>query len=419
MAQPPAGATAPRRPTNPAAGGTAPPASPPGAATTPAAPPAAVPPPVPPVNPNAPAPDGSVFGPSANAGGLAAQSNVAGVRSDYTPFMLGDQPPFGQTVTRHFSPQPPPAPSPPHTGFPPSPGARRGVGTTMVAPWSRGFKITDDQSPKPIDRIFITSDYFNNLYGHINEHDGNGLRNVQAFQEILGFEKTFFDGLTSVGMRLPINTLTASSPYPGIGGSNTSLGNMTFFAKGVLWEDEETGNLISNGLAITTPNGPGSFAGAPYANGIRDAQIQDFVGYIWRRDRFYLQGFETIDVPTSANDVTLLYTDAAIGYFVYQDQDPNATVSYMAPTLEFHLNTPLNHRGAYRFNDPFGTPDTASFTFGWNMLFGRRSLFSLGFVEPITGPRPFNFELLLQFNYFFGATSRRPQLAPTPLFLGG
>jgi hypothetical protein len=194
---------------------------------------------------------------------------------------------------------------------------------------------------------------------------------------------------------------------------------MTFFLKGVLWEDRATGSLVSNGFAVTTPNGPSSFAGAPYAVGIRDVQLQDFIGYIWRREKFFLHGFETIDVPTSSSDVTLLYSDVGVGYFLYENQSPDAFLTYLAPTFETHVNTPLNHRGAYRFNDPLGTPDVVSLTFGLNMLLGQRSLFSVGFVEPVTGPRPFNYEVLLQFNYFFGGSRRRPPISTTPPFLGG
>ncbi len=231
---------------------------------------------------------------------------------------------------------------------------------------------------------------------------------------MFGFEKTFRKGKASIGVRLPLNTLTADSPYSGIGGSSTALGNMTFFTKFVLWEDAK-GDLVSTGAAITVPNGPGSFAGAPYAAGIRDVQLQKYIGYIYNWNKWFVQGFESIDVPTSSQDVTMLYSDVGLGYYLYKNTDPKSFITFIAPMFETHVNLPLNHVGAYRFNDPFGTPDVVDLTFATSVMFNRRSVLSIGFVNPVTGPRPFNFEWLVQFNWFFGRTARSPIVTTPPV----
>ena len=80
---------------------------------------------------------------------------------------------------------------------------------------------------------------------------------------------------------------------------------------------------------------------------------------------------------TDPHDVTLLYNDIGVGYFVYRDADPDALVSSVAPTFETHVNVPLNHRGAFRFNDPAGTADVVDLTYGVNVLFRRRTLLPL------------------------------------------
>ena len=49
-----------------------------------------------------------------------------------------------------------------------------------------------------------------------------------------GFEKTFFGGNASLGLRVPVDTLTADSTVRGLGGTSTSFGNLTAFAKLIL-----------------------------------------------------------------------------------------------------------------------------------------------------------------------------------------
>ena len=75
------------------------------------------------------------------------------------------------------------------------------------------------------------------------------------------------------------------------------------------------------------------------------------------------------------------------------------------------MNTPLTHRDPFNPKDPTGTPDVVNLTYGLNVEVYRRSVLTFGFVTPVTGPRPFDFEFLLLFNRRFGG-SRSP--APDP-----
>jgi hypothetical protein len=331
--------------------------------------------------------------------------------------MLGDQAPFSlrQVVATPVL-LPPPAPNPARPPIPPEPTPGRSRGAAMI-PWVRGFKIADNQSPRPQDRFFFTFNYFNDLNGPINRRLGASVGNQQVYRELFGLEKTFLGGNASIGVRLPVNTLTADSPFREFGGTTTAVGNLTVFSKYVLWSDPKSGNLISTGLAVTAPNGPTSFAGARNAVGFHDAQIQPFLGYIWTRDRWYLQGFEAIDVPTDSHDVTMLYNDVGLGYYLYRNPDPDACLTAIAPTFEAHVNVPLNHQGAFRFNDIAGTPSVVDLTIGTSFLFGRRGILSFGFVNPVTGPRAFNYEWSAMFSVYFGRT-RAAQPLPTPPVFG-
>jgi hypothetical protein len=337
-----------------------------------------------------------------------------------TPIMQGDQPPPSvlSVVPAAFqTQQPPPPPVPGRPPVPPTPnfpGARRAIDV----PWLRGFKIADNQSPAPQDRVFFGFDYFNNINGAVNRHFGNVVSDMQVYRELFGFEKTFLDGDASFGMRLPLNSLSADSRISGLGGTSTALGNMTMFGKYALWRNDETGSLISAGLALTVPNGPRSLAGTPAATGFHDSQLQPFTGYIFKRGDFFVQGFEAIDVPTDPHDVTMLYNDVGIGYYIYQNEDPSACIRAVAPIFETHVNVPLDHRGAFNVNDRAGTADVVDLTFGVNVALKEHSLLSVGFVDPVTGPRPFNFEWIVSLNWYFGRSQNPRGASPTPPVLG-
>lgn len=324
------------------------------------------------------------------------------------PVMIGDQSPAslltGMALRRSALPGQPPTP--------PSPFARMPRSTALV-PWSRGFKIAENQSPMPQDRVFYSFNYFNNMNGDVNRRLGSPITDMQVYRQLLGIEKTFWRGNASVGLRLPIDTLWTNSADPSLRHNSTSVGDLTLFTKFLLYDNPTVGSLLSGGLAVTAPTGPASFAGSSAAFGFRNAQIQPFLGYLLRRGDFYLQGFSAIDIPTDSRDVTMWYNDLALGYFVYQSADPSAFLSAVVPTFELHLNDPLNHRGALRPNDPAGTPDVLDLTFGSSFIIRQRLVATLGCSFPVTGPRPFEVEAVALLNFYYGRYgTARPW--PTP-----
>lgn len=259
----------------------------------------------------------------------------------------------------------------------------------------------ENDTPRPTDRVYFSFNYFDELNKAANRSAGADLRDVGIFRETFGLEMTFLDGDASLGLRLPLNTLTTDSTDPRMAGSSTAVGDLTVILKYAYWQDRETGDLLSAGLAITTPTGPDSFAGAPGFEGPHNLALQPWLGYIWNWGNLYLHGFSAIDIPTSSGDVTLLYNDVGIGYFLYRCTHPDSVISAVAPTFEVHVNTPLNHRGVLGFNDPVGTPDWVDLTLGTNIEFCHRARLALGVVTPVTGPRPFDWEALVQLRWRF------------------
>ena len=328
--------------------------------------------------------------------------------------MIGDQAPL--TLRRAASTAPGlPPPFPPGTP-PPPPGARL---ASAVVPSVRGFKIAENQSPQPQDRVFFTFDYFSDLNGALNRRFESPVNNLTAYRYIFGFEKTFDEGFGSFGFRLPLDSLSANSATSGNfvkpGGTSTSLNDLSLFTKYVLKVDPATGSLLSVGLEATLPTGPSQFAGAKYIQGIHSTEVQPFLGYLLIRDRFYLHGFLSLSVPSSVRDVTMVYNDLGIGYFVYRSTDPDSALTSVAPTFEVHINSPLTHRDWFNANDPTGTADIVDLTYGLNATFYRQSVITLGMVTPVTGPRPFNYEAVLLFNWRFG----RSRAAAAPPIVGG
>jgi hypothetical protein len=332
--------------------------------------------------------------------------------------MIGDLGPLlrARQVT---APSPPSTPQPfPPPGLPAPPSPRR---ASALAPAVRGLKISENQSPLPQDRIFYSFNYFQDLNARLNRDFDAPVDHIKAYREIFGFEKTFNNGKGSFGLVLPLNTLTADSTIEGKilskpGGTSTALGDLNIFAKYIIEMDPETGSLFSGGLLVTAPTGPSQFAGASYLESVHAAEIQPFVGYIWRRDRFYLHGFAAIDVPTSTSEVTLIFNDIGIGYYLLRRPDPQMFLTAIAPTFETHVSDPLTHRDAFNPKDATGTPDVVNLTSGVNFEFFQRSVLTFGFVTPVTGPRPFNYEWLLLFNFRFGGSRTGRSALP---MLGG
>jgi hypothetical protein len=265
----------------------------------------------------------------------------------------------------------------------------------------RSFKFADNQTPMPVDRLTYSFNFFDYVNQAVNSQLGVPLHRIQAYRSVFGFEKTFLDQRASFGMRLPLNTLTADSPIPNLGRTSTAVGDLTAYFKYALWIDRPRGRVVSAGLAVTMPTGPGTFGGANYLRGLHYTGIQPYIGEQWTWRDWYLINFSSIDISTNSRDVTIFYKDIAIGYFLYRNGNPSGWIRSVAPTFETHINTPFNHNHPFSRRDLAATCEVVDLTEGLNVFLRGNSVLSFGIVEPVTGPRPFSLEALLLFNKFF------------------
>ncbi len=104
-----------------------------------------------------------------------------------------------------------------------------------------------------------------------------------------------------------------------------------------------------------------------------------------------------MDTPTDSRDVTLVYSDVGIGYYLYRSRDINRYLTGLAPTVEVHVSNPLNHRGQPSLDNPLAGFDLVDVGLGANVEFFGRYRLAMEVVSPLTGPRPFTIEALAQF----------------------
>jgi len=164
------------------------------------------------------------------------------------------------------------------------------------------------------------------------------------------------------------------------------------------YDDRQTGNLLSLGFTITAPTGPDPYLFLPGPEGleeIHDVLLQPFVGYIWNGANIYFHGFTAVLIATDSRDVTFLSNDFGVGWWLYNGR---GVLSHVVPTVEAHINTPLNHRHF------FGIPefhDSVDLTGGAYIGLGNNALLGIAIGTPLTGPKLFDYEALVNFNWMF------------------
>ncbi len=337
--------------------------------------------------------------------------------SQETNPMIGDMSPYRLNATGgRFTASQTKGDNPGSTVPPPPPPGPRAA--QLFYPSVRIFKISENMSPRPQDRVFFSFHNYYNVNQDINRDFQVPVKNITASRYFMGFEKTFNEGNGSVGMRFPIDNLAGTSTLKGFHTPGaTATGDLSIFAKYILEQNKQTGSLVSVGMAITPPTGPGRFAGAPWTFGLNSTYVQPFIGFIWNNGNFYVHGFSAFDFPISTNDVTLMYNDIGCGYYFIKSNDASKLITGLAPTIELHVNTPLNHRKWYNPFDLAGSADSVNLTYGVNIELHRRAILSTALVTPLTSPQPFSAELAVMLNIFYGRTrNNRIAMIPPPVF---
>lgn len=255
------------------------------------------------------------------------------------------------------------------------------------------FKIAENESPRPTDRIFVTYDYYNGL------PTSSFTPQFDVHRETVGFEKTFLDGRASVGVRVPFIQLSGpDNVFSAFNVRDGQFGDVSVITKYAFYDDRSTGNLLSGGLMVTAPTGEDAYT----VNGqrIHSTLLQPWIGGIWGLgDNFFFQGFSSMVFPSDRSDVSAWYNDLALGYWLRKGAFERFFHG-IVPTAEVHVGTPLTNRGDTDINRVH-IPDYVSLVGGVNFIFWRNSSLGLAAGAPVTGAKPWDFETHVSLNIRF------------------
>jgi hypothetical protein len=243
-------------------------------------------------------------------------------------------------------------------------------------PITRGAaKIAENESPAPQDRVYVHYNFYSDVDSLTDVH-----------RETIGLEKALLGGRASLGLRLPFFETT----------DDWDVGDLSIVLKYA--PINGASQVLSTGLVITVPTGgvvTSFVVKGDHIEDVHPVQLQPFVGYLWRKDDFYIQGFASIMVPTDSDDATVGFLDLGLGYWVFRG---GGVLTGIVPTLEVHANLPVNHRAEAdvpRFRD------TIDLTGGVHFMFKERVRLGVAAVVPLNSPRRFDFEVVANLEYYF------------------
>ncbi len=301
------------------------------------------------------------------------------------------------------------------------------------------FTAINAEGAQPIDRIFASYGYFNNF--KVASPPGAGF-DLNRFD--IGAEKTLFDGRASIYVRVPFLYATDNTSGQPVDG----LGDISAGFKYALLRDEETGSTLTAGMTVSAPTArdavstvakfnvsstspAGTSALFPtQTSTINPTFLQPWVGGMLVLDRFTVQEYFAVIIPTEDKTSTFINNDIGLGYQLYRSECRDSFLTSVTPTIDVQVLLPLNHQGApsttttapaslagltgtgtasddligksvqatpTSVNSPYQVFVTGGVGFG----IGERAVLSIGVVTPVTGPKAFTTGGTVGFNFFF------------------
>jgi hypothetical protein len=309
------------------------------------------------------------------------------------------------------------------------------TGNRIAAPHTTlgRIKITENFNPLPQDRLILDYSFFHNVPLGLNGTD------VHRFTP--GIEKTFFNGLTSVELRIPMGlSLDSNIQDNGLTDtSNAEFGDVTLIFKGLLLKRNKF--LISGGLSLSLPTADdtylyNSLSGQKLLRIENESvHLMPFLAFQYTPNRkWYTQlyyqididskgssvyhnpelgfGAETLDYAGKTKDMTYQYVSASVGRWLYRNDHKRRGLTAMNLVGELHWTKSLDrghgvdivNNGAtvYRISNGRNNCDLINATIGTHLIFNRRANLGLAFTTPVTSNyRQFDGELRATFNYYF------------------
>lgn len=289
----------------------------------------------------------------------------------------------------------------------------------VPAPTRGAWRIADNESPQPQDRVYVSYNFLQDTGERLNEGllaafrlpNGTLLQSngqtvlvpmqpprLRVHQLTIGAEKTIpTNENVSFGVRIPVYGIRNGVGFSDDNLDKTDLGDISFNIKvAIANELAYSGWLASTGVMATAPTGPDytNFDGEdvhqwivqPYLAGLRD-----FGGV-------YVHGFTSVAIPVDGPEPVLLFGDLGAGWYAYRSD--YFFLSAIVPTVEAHATIPLTHRASP--DAAVRTMDMVVATAGVHFVFGPGNCtLSFGGSVPVFAPQPFEYQLITQLDFRF------------------
>ena len=337
--------------------------------------------------------------PTPHAAKRSSRAALGAVAASFsaTPAMIGDF--FGGSFVNGFLEE-----SQTTGGFP-----------VTLAGGANRFKVAENVSPIPRDRVFFNYNHFHNAIRNLNGPN----QSLDRFT--FGVEKTFLDRLASVELRLPLAAgLDSHQDIDNPDARGTELGNLGLAVKFNLLSGEDW--IIAAGSSLTVPTGDDYellYGNARVLSVSNDAvHFAPFLGWLTLvGKKSFLQGFVQFDFDLNGNDVhtdyggyegvfqdqNLLFVDIAAGHWLHRSHDPRAYLAGVAAIAELHYTSTLNDSDwVGGLTNPFNRMDVLNATGALHIQSGLTSL-RIGGAAPLRSDeeRLFDAEVILQLNRLF------------------
>lgn len=305
--------------------------------------------------PTAPAPAPAAEAPTLDAlTDTASALDVASAPQSIAPAMIGDL--FGFSNNFFFN-------------YVSQNGNSVGSNVQTTLAGGRRFKISENVSPMPRDRVYVQYNFFKSAFDSQGVTTGNtpsggfpagafpnqpitgtpvygGLQAFNLNRYTFGLEKTFFDGMVSAEVRIPFSTTISNDITAGNtsipGDEATQFDNVSATLKGLVFQNRTV--AISTGVLVNTPTASsvtmqqniqvvGDPAIDPLGLGFGDSirnnltvknqavHVSPFLGYLLTPTaRSFALGYVQYDIPVSGNAVTFTpITQMASGQAIVGD----------------------------------------------------------------------------------------------------
>ncbi len=263
-----------------------------------------------------------------------------------------------------------------------------------LAGGDRRFKIAENVSPMPRDRVYFNYNHFHNA---LTSESGD-VFSLDRFA--FGMERTFSENLFSWEVRLPFasalnSTFDTTNPIP----QNTELGNVGLGLKALLLTTDTL--LVSAGTTLTLPTGDDfvrqSFGVTDYTIENDAAHLAPYLGFLATPNRnWFVQGFMQMDFDLRGNDVVfggafqgrlqdqnLMFVDLSAGRWLARRNLGRGRMAGLAMISELHYTMTMNDADFVSgFGNQFEHIDVLNTTLGMHIQYGLAAL-RIGAAAPL------------------------------------